>query len=189
LLRKFAAVTVPLLLLSTVGWAQIPTGGDVFFGYSFSQGQIFNGASGGANMNGWEGSAEGKFLPWLGIVADLDWHYGGRNFLGCTGLGCTPKRFFVNGSRHALLFGPRVSISYGKYTPFAELLIGFAHQTHTGGGISNSDTTFSRAIGGGLDYKLVKGVAWRVQADEVHSRFFHAEQNNFRISTGIVFRF
>lgn len=189
-MRKLAAVIFPILLLSAVGRTQIPTGGNVFFGYSYSRGQIFNGnAVANVNMNGWEGSAEGRFLPWLGVIADFDWHYGGHNFIGCTGLACTPKRFVLNASRHTVLFGPRASITYGRYTPFAEFLLGVAHQSDTGGGISNSDTTFSRAFGGGLDYKLVKGVAWRVQADDVHTSFFHGGQNDLRISTGIVFRF
>ena len=56
-------------------------------------------------------------------------------------------------------------------------------------GFSNSDTSLATAIGGGLDYKLIKGIAWRVQGDELHTRFFGGGQNNFRFSTGIVFRF
>ncbi len=87
------------------------------------------------------------------------------------------------------MFGPRASVSFGRYTPFAEFLLGIAHQTDTGGGVSNSDTGFSTAIGGGLDYKLVKGVAWRAQADSVHTRFFGVSRDDLRFSTGIVFRF
>jgi hypothetical protein len=189
-LRKIAAVTFSFLVLSAAGWAQFPTGGNVFFGYSFSQGQAFTGLnSGSANMNGWEGSAEAKFLPWIGVAADFDWHYGGHDLIGCTGFSCTPKKFRLNASRHTILFGPRASISFGRYTPFAEFLLGIAHQTDTGGGISNSDTSFSTAIGGGLDYKLIKGVAWRLQGDEIHTRFFGGAQDYFRFSTGIVFRF
>lgn len=140
-------------------------------------------------MNGWEISAEGKFLPWIGAVADFDWHYGGHDFFGCTGINCTPTRFRLNASRHTLLFGPRASMSFGKYTPFAEFLIGVTHQSDAGGGISNSDTSFSRAIGGGLDYKLIKGVAWRGQIDSVHTHLFGAAKNDIRISTGFVLRF
>lgn len=190
LLRKISAITFSFLVLSVLGWAQLPTSGNVFFGYSFSRGDTFTGASSGSiNMNGWEGSAEGKFLPWIGVVADFDWHYGGNDFFGCTGISCVPQRFRLNASRHTVLFGPRASISFGRYTPFAEFLLGIAHQTDTGGSISNSDTSFSRAIGGGLDYKLVKGVAWRVQGDDVHTHLFGRGQNDIRISTGIVFRF
>ncbi len=95
----------------------------------------------------------------------------------------------MNGSRHTVLFGPRASVSVGRYTPFAEFLLGLAHQSDSGGGISNSDNTFATAIGGGLDYKLIKGVAWRLQADSVHTSFFGHGENDLRFSTGIVFRF
>ena len=45
------------------------------------------------------------------------------------------------------------------------------------------------AIGGGLDYKLIKGVAWRAQMDSIHTHFFGSAQNDLRFSTGILFRF
>ena len=188
-----------MALFGATGRAQIPSGGNVFFGYSYSRGQVFTGSavpillppSANAGMNGWEASLEGKFLPWIGIVADFDWHYGGSDLTrNCEAVpGCVPKKFRLNGSRHAVLFGPRVSASIGRYSPFAEFLIGLAHQTNTGGGISNSQNTFSSAIGGGLDYTLLKAVAWRVQADSIHTGFFNSSQNNLRISTGIVFHF
>lgn len=189
-LRKIPAISFAFLLFHAFGWGQLPTGGNVFFGYSYSQGATFNGFAGsGINMNGWEGSAEAKFLPWIGAVADFDWHYGGHDLFGCTGVGCTPKKFTLNASRHSVLFGPRASMSFGRYTPFAEFLLGINHQSDTGGGISNSNTAFATAFGGGLDYKLVKGVAWRGQFDDVRSSLFHATRNDIRISTGIVFRF
>jgi hypothetical protein len=181
-LRKLGVVAVILFAVSVVCRAQIPTSGNAFFGYSFSQAEVFTGSgTAGTNMNGWEGSVEGKFLPFLGVVADLDWHYGGRDF--------TQPKFRLTGSKHNLLFGPRASISVGKLTPFVEFLLGVSHQSDAGGGISNSDTSFATAIGGGLDYKLVKGIAWRVQGDSVHTSLFGGSQNNLRISTGVVFRF
>lgn len=198
-MRKAGAISFLLFCLTTIAGAQIPTGGNIFFGYSYSQGEAFTGStvptvlapSGSAGMNGWEGSLEGKFLPWIGLVADLDWHYGGRTFTQTCSVvpPCASKTFRLNASRHTVLFGPRASVSIGKYTPFAEFLLGVAHQTDSGGGISNSDTTFSRAIGGGLDYKLIKGIAWRVQGDSIHTSFFGQSQDDLRLSTGIVFRF
>jgi len=197
--RKTGAISFFVFCLVTIAGAQIPTGGNIFFGYSYSQGKAFTGSivpvilapSGGTGMNGWEGSVEGKFLPWIGVVADLDWHYGGRNFTQPCGVvpPCASNTFRVNASRHVVLFGPRASASIGKYTPFVEFLLGVAHQTDTSGSFSDSDTTFSRAIGGGLDYKLIKGIAWRVQGDAIHTSFFGQSQNALRISTGMVFRF
>lgn len=198
-MRKICAISSFAIFFSLFGQAQIPTSGNIFFGYSYSHGQVFTAStvpillapSADINMNGWEASAEGKFLPWIGIVADFDWHYGGHDLTqNCEALpGCIPKPFRLNASRHTVLFGPRASVTFGRYTPFAEVLIGLAHQTDTGGGISNSQNTFASAIGGGLDYKLLKGIAWRGQLDSIHTSFFGGTQNNIRVSTGIVFRF
>ena len=140
-------------------------------------------------MNGWEGSLEGKFLPWVGVVADLDWHYGSRDLPGCQGTGCTPVVSHFNVSRHTVVFGPRVSVTAARYTPFAELLLGVAHQTDSGANLSISDTSFSNAVGGGVDFKLIKAVAWRVELDSVYSRLFSRPHHDLRFSTGIVFRF
>jgi opacity protein-like surface antigen len=197
LVRQICATAFAFFALSSISAAQIPTSGNIFFGYSYSQGQAFSRSStisvsapsGSANMNGWEATAEGKFLPWIGAAIDFDWHYGGHDFTGCAGSSCVPVSFRLNASRHTLLLGPRASISLGRYTPFAQLLVGFTHQTDSGGGISNSDTSFSTAVGGGLDYKLIKGVAWRIQGDSLHTRLFDTGKNDFRFSTGIVFRF
>ena len=178
------------LVCTELGFAQLPTSGNAFVGYSYSGARVFaSGASSGISANGWEGSLEGKFLPWIGIVADLDWHYGGRDFTTCAPAPCTPRVVTVNASRHDVLFGPRASVSMGKYTPFAEFLLGVVHQTDSGGGISNSDTGFATAVGGGLDYKLIKGVAARLQLDVIHNNFFVPGHNSARISTGIVFKF
>jgi opacity protein-like surface antigen len=191
-LHKIAAVAFSVLALNAVGNAQLPTSGSIFFGYSYSRGQVFSGASvASANMNGWEASAQGKFSPWLDGVADFDWHYGGHDFITCGTPPCVPAVSHVNGTRISLLFGPRVLRSMGRYTPFAEMLVGFAHQTDVGTNVStlsNSDTAFALAIGGGLDYKLVKGVAWRSNVEYLHLGLFGG-QNGLRISSGIAFHF
>jgi opacity protein-like surface antigen len=78
-------------------------------------------------------------------------------------------------------------MSVGKFRPFAEAMIGVGHvNVNSGGG---SDTSFATALGGGLDYKIIRPVAWRLQGDYVTTRFFGATQNNVRLSTGIVLRF
>ena len=197
-MRKIGAITSFVFLVCVFASAQIPTSGNVFFGYSYSRGNAFTKdvppppfpLDPGLNLNGWEASVEGKYLPWIGLVADLDWHYGSHSVSpACVPPGCTGPVIHLNASRHQLMFGPRVSVSVGRYTPFAHVLIGIAHQSDSGGNVSNSDTTFATAIGGGLDYKLIKAVAARVQLDSVHTNFFDKGQNDLRFSMGIVFRF
>jgi opacity protein-like surface antigen len=68
-------------------------------------------------------------------------------------------------------------------------MVGLAH-IHTGGTLPGpSNTSFATAVGGGLDYRLFRPVAWRVEGDYLHTKFFNTAQNNLRLSTGIVVRF
>jgi hypothetical protein len=193
-LRKICAISFLTFVFSTIANAQLPAGGDAFFGYSYVHGEAFSNsrtvdASGGtANMSGWEASVEGKYLPWLGIVADLDWHYGGHDTTSCVASG-NCRRFRINASRDTLLFGPRASMTYGKYRPFAEFLLGVGYQSDKGGGISNSDMTIATGFGGGVDYTLLLSVALRAQLHDIHTTFFGKSQYDPRFSFGIVFRF
>ncbi len=78
-MRKMCATGATILLFAVIARAQLPTGGNVFLGYSYTHGEAFtNNTIAGASMNGWDVSAEGKFLPWIGAIIDFDWHYGGQ---------------------------------------------------------------------------------------------------------------
>lgn len=193
-MKKFLLIAF-IGLASVFANAQIPTSGNVFFGYSYSGGDVDMRGSGlipqthTTNLNGWEGSLEGKFLPWVGLVADLAGQYGSHQLFVCSPVTCTAALTQVSASRYTAMFGPRVSVSVWKLTPFAQALVGAAHVSDTGGGRSTSDTSFSTAIGGGIDYKLFKGVAWRFQGDSLHTWFYGGSQNHVRLSTGLVLRF
>jgi hypothetical protein len=173
-----------LVLFSGLAAAQIPTSGNVFFGYTYYSTDIS--PIDRANTNGWEASVEGKVLPWVGIVGDFSNHYGSENFpvLCVPGGGLCGANFDI--SEHNYLFGPRVSFSAGKIRPFVEGLIGIGHVNLKD---ADSDTSFASALGGGIDYRVIPHVAWRLQGDYVTTRFFSATQNNLRLSTGIVVRF
>ena len=74
----------------------------------------------------------------------------------------------------------------GKFRPFGEFEVGVGHVNTNGFG---SDTSFTTAVGGGVDYKIVRPIALRFQGDYVRTKFFNRTDNNLRLSTGIVFRF
>ena len=178
-----------LLLLSSLAVAQVPTSGNVFFGYSFYSTNLSS--IDRVNTNGWEGSVEGKIFPFLGMVADFSSHYGSENFpliIVCPAQVpvCGPSTFSANVAEHNYLFGPRVSVPVGKLRPFGEAFFGAGHVNANAGG---TDTSFATALGGGLDYRLIRILAWRIQGDYVQTRFFSTHQNNVRFSTGIVVRF
>jgi hypothetical protein len=183
------AISIAILLGACAGLAsaQVPASGNIFFGYSFEN------ASSYAlqdvtrpNLHGWEGSLEGKLAPFIGLVTDISGHYGTQTFTE-PGPGSGGVNVSVTGHQYEVLFGPRVSVPVGKFTPFGEFMVGVAHTGSNG--ISETNTSWATALGGGLDYRLVRLVAVRVEGDYVRTNFFSTSQNDIRISTGIVFRF
>lgn len=184
-MRKWMVFIFAGVLSGGMAFAQVPvpTSGNVYFGYSY-----YNTPLGvkRQSLNGWQGSVEGKVLPFIGIVADLSANYGDLNFpVVCITPPC-PASVSVNSHIDNLLFGPRVSVPVGPVRPFAEALFGGAHVSTHGFG---NDTAFATGIGGGLDFRLLRVLAWRFQGDYIHTRLFNAPQENVRLSTGLVLRF
>jgi hypothetical protein len=184
-MRKVTFILSFLLLFAAFAGAQIPTRGNVFFGYSYYNTDLSN--IDRANTSGWEATVEGRVLPFISLVADVDGHYGSQNFSPGCPVSLSPCTFNADVTENNFLFGPRVSASVGRFRPFAEALFGGAHVSLNNN--AGSDTSFATAIGGGLDYKIIRPIAWRFQGDYVQTRFFGDTQNNIRISTGLVLRF
>jgi hypothetical protein len=86
----------------------------------------------------------------------------------------------------AELFGLGFSLPIRKFRPFVETAFGVGHMATNHNGTS---PTFAEAFGGGVDYKLFTSIARRVEGADLFTRFFSATQQNFRLSSGIVFRF
>ena len=173
-----------LVLVAALGMgtalAQVPTRGNIFFGYSYARTSVSSGDS--TNLNGWEATMEGKFLPWIGLVVDVDGHYGSHEY-DCPGMGCP---FKADIAAHNILFGPRVSVQVKRYRPFAEFLVGAGHISRSG---IDSDTSFANGAGGGLDYKIAGPVTARAQLDWINTRYYGEGQNGVRFSTGIAVHF
>jgi hypothetical protein len=196
MLRLLVPVLTVLLFATSV-CAQESAKFDVFGGYSFAHapsttvsGPPLPTSIASGNLNGWNGSVEFKPFRWLGGVADFGGTYGTQQVtLGCEAIvPCPPPPFNASSHLHTALFGARLSASVGKATPFVQVLAGLAHTSLTG--LSNlSDTSHAWAVGGGFDYHLVKGLAWRVQVDDLNTSFFGKTQSNFRLATGVVLRF
>ncbi len=165
-MQKRIFLVLFLSLLAVTASAQIPTKGNVFFGYSYNRASIVTNDA--QNLNGWDASLEGKFAPWVGLVGDLQGTFGNHI------------------SEYNVLFGPRISVQVENIRPFAHLLIG---ASHIGIDHGPSDTSFGNAIGGGADLKLVGPFAARGQLDWIHTRFFSHGQNDTRISLGLVVNF
>jgi len=124
-----------------------------------------------STARGWNASVEDipfARFPHLGIVLDG----GGLYWRGV--------------QQYNLVFGPRLSVTYGKWRPFIHVMGGAQRNT------SNGFTHYPIAVdvGGGADYKLpFKHFSWRLQFDYVHTHLLSANQNEYRGSTGLVWRF
>jgi hypothetical protein len=142
------------------------------------------------NLNGWEFTGTYRFLPFLGLAADVSGHYG-------------PSVGNSNGTsrthQYTYLFGPEVSLP-SRVSPFAHVLFGGTHQSisassFAGSNIVNSvlattDSGFATAIGAGIDLKLVPHVWIRpIQIDYLVTRLHSGTQNQARVSAGVVVHF
>jgi hypothetical protein len=183
-MRKAVLLSLLIFFFASLAGAQVPTSGNIFVGYTYLNTNLSQHSSG---LNGWEGSIEGKFFPFVGIVGDFSANYGSLNFTGpgvtCPTTGCPTN---INTHIDNFLFGPRVSAPVGKFRPFAELLFGASHANTNGFG---SDTSFATAVGGGIDYKFFHLLGVRFEGDYIHTDLFNRSQGNFRFSTGLAFHF
>jgi hypothetical protein len=160
-----------------------PNSGNVFFGYSHNSATLNHRSSPG--LNGWDGQLEGKIFPFIRLVTDVGGQYGSTSTFPTS----NGTQVAVNASEYSFLFGPRASVTLGRFRPFAHALLGASHVSVSGHGYSASDTSLGDALGGGLDYKFWGPVGWRFQGDFLQTRFFSNTQNDGRFTTGIVLHF
>ena len=185
-MAKRIAMVLALLWMSAAGFAQTPSAGNVFIGYSFNR--AGTGWSNTGNLNGWELSAERRFTPNFAFVGDLSTHYGTLQMPDIHifgGAGTTPSTTRVE----ALMFGPRISVTVGRIRPFATALVGVGHLHEDALDYAYGETCVADAIGGGVDYRLIPLLSWRLQGDWLQTRFHGGRQDDARISTGLVVNF
>jgi hypothetical protein len=168
---KTAAVALALICLGLCAKpmsAQLIPHGNVYVGGSFASGvDVVN----RFDFKGW--AASGEALPFhrfthLGLVLDGS---------GLYRPGVT---------KYNLVFGPRLSYNIGNWRPFAHAMAG--SQRLTTGGIAYDPLVID--VGGGVDYKLFfRNFSWRLQGDYMRTHLLSATQQDYRGSTGIVWRF
>jgi opacity protein-like surface antigen len=132
------------------------------------------------NCQGGSGSFGAYLTAHLGIVGE---------FGGCKVTGLPSG---VSEHQISYLFGPRLYFQpHGRIFPFVQALVGGDQFSGSISGLgSSSSNAFAMAFGGGADVTLTRHLSLRaVQADYFYTHFNSASQNNFRIQTGIVYRF
>ena len=128
----------------------------------------------------------------IGLTGDASAHF--HRETHSTGMGA----FSSQRDQYFLLGGLQLKPGNEKrLQPFAQALFGvslfrgFTADIRPSGNVYTYDdaTSFAMALGGGLDVRVSKRIAVRlVQADYTPTFFGSGRQDNFRISTGIVFR-
>lgn len=168
---------------------------EAFAGYSYFAADPFSVGS-RAPLHGWEANLTINAARWLGFVADFGGNYGTAHipvsvptpFPTCPPF-CplTTGTFPVTTHMYTYVFGVRLPYrKWDKFTPFADLLYGRAHVSGQEQGTSEIDTKGAVSGGLGVDYAISQRFAWRVEGDYVRTHFFRLNQNNYRVSTGIV---
>lgn len=166
-------VLVALTLFSIPMSAQLLPSGNVYAGVSY--GQLSNVVKvNQQSYRGWNGSVEAfpivRFRH-LSFVVDASGYY---------------RSNATHITQYNFLGGPRLSTNLGKWRPFVHAMAGI-RRINSGGFISDP---LGIDIGGGTDYKLFfKNFSWRVQGDYLRSHYQSANQNDYRASTGLVWRF
>jgi hypothetical protein len=151
--------------------ASVASHPDVFLGYSYTK-------AGDASLHGLALSGSYPLGGSLGLVLDLSGHDG--SFAGAD-LG-----------QIGLMAGVRWSPSSGRFRPFAEGLLGGFRTSATidagGARISDADSDWGLALGGGVDYGL--NARWALRG-LVHLRLLNGEgtwDSDPRFAVGAVYR-
>ena len=153
-------------------------------------GTLFSGTS--INLHGASFSAAYYLKHLIGIVGDVGVYHASN----------IADQFSLTVSSYQL--GPRLRFpNRTRFTPYGQFLLGGGHAAGTlytsslGFGLPPIGTNngFLFTTGGGLDCRLNGRIAIRiVQAEYLRSEFLNGsnighQQNNFRLTTGVVFNF
>jgi hypothetical protein len=168
LLLASLGLSLGLLLFAAPSRAQGSV--DASVGYSY----FHLGGNGGLSQNGISGSVAYNPIPFMGVVGD----FGGYH--------ASPGGVSVN--TYTYLFGPRINFRNPTHiTPFAQFLVGAAHETVGNGG--GSSTNFAYSFGGGVDLPVLPHLAVRPQVDYVGIRESGSTTNCARVSVSAVVHF
>lgn len=166
---------------------------EIFGGYQYADFARLNSFAGGEpniKGNGFTLSGSRALIKWFGVKADFSGAFGTDSHAAS----------ILNGPVHLFTytFGPVISAkAANRIRPFAEFLVGGYHQSSLPG-LGNNDGLAILA-GGGVDVRARRHLALRLlEIDWLETRVhtpssgtppFPVGDKNFRLSTGLTFRF
>jgi outer membrane immunogenic protein len=154
------------------------------------------------NLNGGGGDVTYFFTNHFGVKGDVQGYNSSNQCPAAT----SELTNCVSSNLVTYMFGPVAKYRFGKFEPFSEVLFGGAHSNFyvnacksnsvLCGGTTPASTAFSLAVGGGVDFELTRRFSVRLfDADYVRTGFGNnfilgnSSQSNFRLQTGLQFRF
>jgi hypothetical protein len=172
-MKRLTWIIPAILLISLSAHAQNTPAWEFSGGYSYLRADL-----GGSNfnLNGGTATATENLNSWFGGRLDISAFHG--------------KESGATVSAQSFMYGPEVSFHRLKgVDPFAYVELGGIHGSQGYLGISQAAFKFAAAGGAGVDVPVFKGMAVRVQADYMISRFLSANQNYLQGTVGLVYRF
>jgi hypothetical protein len=174
---------------------------EFFAGGSYAEAGLFN-AGHWAGLPGWDASLGLNATGWLGIVVDGGEYFGTSRIptsVPAPFPTCPPfcpqsgTTFNATTREYSFLFGAQFSRrKYERWTPFGELMYG--HQgtrgeaTAQGAGFAEVGSGRALLVGGGIDRRINQRYTLRLKADYFQTGSFKQNQDNFRLSVGVVIR-
>lgn len=183
-MRPTALLTL-VVALSCSAIAQDLPEAEIFGGYSFLHLDLPDDIDApgtlipDVNLHGWRAALTTNFGNHLGLVVDGSGHYGTARLLADP----------VDATAYTLLAGPRFASRHGRVTFFVAGLVGAAYARAESSGESASTAALAAAMGGGVDVHLSRHFAVRLAHPEYLLTRFVDQQNNFRLSSGLVLKF
>lgn len=174
---RLALLALICFCCSSYSFAQYRPGLEIFAGYSNLN----------TDANGWHASAAVDFTNWIGAMADFSGYYASSTRRLPLGLGTET----IHGQAHSYLFGPQVSWRTRHTTLSGHVLGGTVRVSVglPGLDLSAAESQATWAVGGNFDINLTRFIGVRViQGDYIPSHFQDSDQQNGRVSAGIVFR-
>jgi hypothetical protein len=143
---------------------------EVFGGYSYLRFDSRSfGFAGSSNLNGYNLAPAFNIFHGFGVVGELSGQYGSHLNL------------------RDVAVGPQILYPRNNLIFFAHVMYGDA-RTHVSVGNGPGDTARVIVAGAGADLHYSSRLSIRVvQVDYLRTSLFHGTQNNFRISTGLVY--
>ena len=188
-MRKLYLLFSLLILTAAPSRAQDFPRVEIFGGYSYTNNEVIL-QNERTDLHGFNINAAYNFNRYFGVVFDVAGHFGDEDVVVTDPLG-TSRLLNIGIDNYTYMGGPRYTYrGFERFTPFAHALFGVQNTRWVGA----SEVNFAYAVGGGFDVNINDHFAIRpVQAEFLGVNFDDSvdfgNTTNFRVSTGIVFKF